>query len=390
MGAGITIQGLTAGAFPDIAAFEVLKPGTNEINRGTSGGVPPWLGSLGICSIVLVYVFFGGMRGTAWANAFQTAFFMTLGGVTFYDIANKLGNQESFLENLRAISAEISEEKATRTHISHTRWSAYLLIPLSVAMFPHVFQHWLTAKSAKSFKLPVVMHPFFVLLVWVPCVLIGVWATTGLMPTQPPLPALPDGSVNANAILPFMVNTMTNDWLAGLLAAGILAAIMSSLDSQFLCIGTIFNNDMVTHYAGKDRFSDKQQIWMTRAFIVFIVAVTYLLNLMNYRSVFSMAIWCFTGYAALFPVVFAAIYWRRLTAAGAISGILVMLATWSYFFWQSGFGKVKPSELPLLATFLGTCASMVAVSLLTKPPAEAVLNRFFPSAETQTTANVDS
>ena len=54
----------------------------------------------------------------------------------------------------------------------------YMLIPLSVGMFPHLFQHWLTAKSAESFKVPVVLHPLFIMIVWVPCVLIGVWATT--------------------------------------------------------------------------------------------------------------------------------------------------------------------------------------------------------------------
>ena len=50
----------------------------------------------------------------------------------------------------------------------------YMLIPLSVGMFPHLFQHWLTAKSAESFKIPVVLHPLFIMIVWVPCVLIGI------------------------------------------------------------------------------------------------------------------------------------------------------------------------------------------------------------------------
>ena len=427
MGAGITIQGLTAGAFPNVKAFEVYAPAkqsavgesdpadateadaaevdtteagadssqasalpasVNEdsvaesapartLNRGASGGIPPWLGSLAICLIVLCYVFFGGMRGTAWANAFQTVFFMVLGGITFYVISAKLGKQDSLWENLQAIAAEIPASKSTRGHISHLQWTAYLLIPLSVAMFPHVFQHWLTARSSRSFKLPIVAHPLFVLVVWAPCVLIGVWATTSLMPDKPPLPTLPDGSVNANAILPFMVNTMTNDWMAGLLAAGILAAIMSSLDSQFLCIGTMFNNDIVTHYGGADRFSDRQQVWITRGFVVGVVAVTYLLSIQGYRSVFSMATWCFTGYAALFPLVFAALYWRRLTAAGAILSVLFTMASWGYFFWQSGFGAAPPTAIPLGITVFGSAAVLAGVSLTTPAPSAEKLAKFF-------------
>jgi solute:Na+ symporter, SSS family len=49
-------------------------------------------------------------------------------------------------------------------------------------MFPHVFQHWLTARSAKTFRLTVVAHPLCIIIVWLPCVLLGVWATSALMP----------------------------------------------------------------------------------------------------------------------------------------------------------------------------------------------------------------
>jgi SSS family solute:Na+ symporter len=53
LAAGTVINGVTRGAFPEIFA-------------DTGGGVPPWLASLVICCVVLLYVFFGGMRGTAW------------------------------------------------------------------------------------------------------------------------------------------------------------------------------------------------------------------------------------------------------------------------------------------------------------------------------------
>jgi SSS family solute:Na+ symporter len=294
MSSGIVVQNMTAGAFPDFAMFATSSPGTN-------GGVPPWLGSWVICLVVVCYVFFGGMRGTAWANAFQTVVFMVLGVVTFCVIANKLGGKESLWENLQTLGESISFEKATRAEMSKTKFFSYLLIPFSVGMFPHLFQHWLTAKSAKAFKLPVVAHPLFIMIVWVPCVLIGVWATTELIPIKPPLPKIPGTEiVNANAVLPFLVKTQTTAVLGGLLTAGILAAIMSSLDSQFLCLGTIFSTDMVNHYRSEP-LSDRAQVLTTRGFIIGIVAVTYLLGLSNNRSVFALAVWCFSGFSALFP-----------------------------------------------------------------------------------------
>jgi SSS family solute:Na+ symporter len=71
----------------------------------------------------------------------------------------------------------VSEANFSRLKIPKPVYFSFLLIPLSVGMFPHVFQHWLTARSARAFKLPIVMHPIFIMIVWMPCVLLGVWAS---------------------------------------------------------------------------------------------------------------------------------------------------------------------------------------------------------------------
>ena len=383
MSSGIVVQSMTGGAFPDIAAFATD-------NRGTSGGIPPWLGSLVICLVVLCYVFFGGMRGTAWANAFQTLVFMVLGVVTFVVIANKLGGQASLWENLKLLGEAIPADKATRAHMSQTKFFSYLLIPLSVGMFPHLFQHWLTAKSAGSFKLPIVAHPIFIMIVWVPCVLVGVWATTSLIPTVPPLPKIPGTEiVNANAVLPFLVKTQTSAMLGGFLTAGILAAIMSSLDSQFLCLGTMFSTDMVNHYH-KQPLSDRAQVLVTRGFIIGIVAVTYYLGLQNNKSVFALAVWCFSGFAALFPLVFASVYWRGLTKAGAYACVIAAAGVWGYLFHLSGYGANRSFVLelplgestyqimPVAAMFAASTVAMIVVSLITPKPGAATLAKFFP------------
>lgn len=381
---GIVIQSMTAGAFPNIEAFATQS-------RGTSGGVPPYLGSLAVCLVVLVYVFFGGMRGTAWANAFQTSVFMILGLVTFCVIATKLGGQPTLMENLRVLGEAIPLDKATRMDMSKTKFFSYLLIPLSVGMFPHLFQHWLTAKSASSFKLPVVAHPVFIMIVWVPCVLVGVWATSSLMPAVPPLPKVPGTDVvNANAVLPFMVKTQTTALLGGFLTAGILAAIMSSLDSQFLCLGTMFSTDIVNHYRDKP-LSDKAQVLVTRAFIIGIVAVTYWFSLSNNKSVFALAVWCFSGFSSLFPLVFASVYWRGLTKAGAYACVAAAFGVWAYLFHLSGYGAKRTYALelslggatyeimPVAAIFLASAVSMIVVSLVTPKLSEEALARFFPA-----------
>src|SRR5262249_29610831 len=123
---------------------------------------------------------------------------------------------------------------------------SYGAIPLSVAMFPHLFQLWLTARSAKAFRLTVSLHPILVMLIWAPCVAIGVWATAAMVnghpvvPFTPEGPLVPDARPNPNQVLGLMVQTLGNPWVSGLLAAGVLAAILGGMDAQFLCLGSMF------------------------------------------------------------------------------------------------------------------------------------------------------
>jgi len=372
LGAGAVVRGVTVGMFPDVF------PGTTHPVTGATmfaGAVPPWLTGIVICGVVLFYIFSGGLRAAAWANAFQTIVFMATGLIAFLMIAGKLGG-------LREASAQVvanAPDHLTREHIGHLQFLTYGFVPLSVGMFPHLFQHWLTARSAKTFRLTAIAHPIFIMIVWVPCILIGIWAVGIGMQA-------PGG--NPNAILPRMVGTLLeNPYLTGLLTAGILAAIMSSLDSQFVCLGTMFTQDIVIQVAGEKRFTDRQKLVLGRAFIVAIVAITYLLSLFPPPKIFDLAVWCFSGFASLFPLVFAAIYWRRVTLAGAIASILTMVVTWSLFFYR---GLIHPTlngialegdylvwgMMPVAVMVVASAVVLVVVSLVTSPPPAAVVERF--------------
>lgn len=393
-----TPQGVVGGAFeqgtfPEVLEMGAGKDGEPSFAAGSAGGLPKQVASLIVCFVVLVYVFFGGMRGTAWANTFQTVVFMVLGVVTFYVIAMKLGGGETLLESLRTASEAVGKEKlirgATENHegLSKLKFFTYMLVPLSVGMFPHLFQHWLTARSAGSFKLAIVAHPIFILIVWVPCVLIGVWASSDLFlgTLPPPLQAKLAG--NPNIVLPVLVKTLAGPVLGGFLTAGILAAIMSSLDSQFLCLGTMFTEDIVKHYSGDKKIGDKQSILIARSFIVAIVAVTYCLSLLEPRAVFTLGVWCFSGFSSLFPLVFASLYWKGLTKQGAYACVLAAFGSWCYLFYQSNFAKISDftvmipgteyETMPVATMFVCSTVAMIVVSLLTPKPNEEHLNRFF-------------
>jgi SSS family solute:Na+ symporter len=343
--------------------------------------------------VVLTYVFIGGMRGTAWANAFQTVIFMVLGLVAFLVIANKLGDGEGIWSGLVKATAHVQEDHPEKLVMGPPVFTSlffmsYLLIPLSAAMFPHIFQHWLTARSASTFKLPIIVHPIFITIVWLPCVLVGTWATSAMVNGEPLIP--PDLD-NVNAVLPMMVAKLSGPVLSGLLAAGILAAVMSSLDSQFLCLGTMFTNDIVLEIQGRDRYSDRQVVALARGFIVGIVVVTYLISLLKPAGIFDLAIWCFSGFTGLVPLVVASLYWKRITLAGATASVLVTVTSWIYFFSQAGYPpdlKYKfLGMLPVAAIFVLSTLALVVVSLLTRPPSDQTLARFFTDGKDRRAAS---
>lgn len=378
--AGKFIQSATAGAFPQwFALADVAGPDGTLRPHPLSGGVPFWLGSAVVCLIVLCYVFFGGLRGAVWANTFQTLVFIAAGLIAFILIADRMGG-------LSAAGAKVAESVyggprlAREGLMGQAQFVSYCLIPLSVGMFPHLFQHWLTARSARSFRLTVIAHPVFIMLVWVPCILIGLWAT-----------ALLGEGANPNAVLGRMVNQLVHSpVLTGLVSAGVLAAIMSSLDSQFMCLGTMFTNDIVLRLRGRDQVSDAGKIRLARGFTLGVVTVSYLLalRLKDTTQVFDLGVWCFSGFAGLFPLVFAAVYWRRTTAAGALAGLAAASITWLVLFYRDvlGHDTKRPGDdellvfglMPVVFIFAASAIALVGVSLLTRPPAPATVNRYFP------------
>lgn len=409
IGGGKSIEAVTGGAFPSV--FPNDDPRLN-------GSIPFGLATAVICAVVMVYVFFGGVRGTTWANALQTVVFLVLGVVAFFVVADKLGgvqkatemvaeynparlkvgmdesDQLNYEEKLAAFEAKQAPIKPRKPNeIPPLVFLSYVFIPLSVAMFPHLFQHWLTARKAKSFKLSVVAHPLLMMMVWVPCVLIGVWATSAVFDGKSVIP--PDFN-NGSAVLALMVRKLSDGGMSALLTAGILAAIMSSLDSQFLCISSIFSNDIVSHYISRDRLSDKARVMYGRIFVVLIVMITYFSALaLKDKSVFVLGVWCFTGFASLSPLVFAAVYWRRATKAGAYACVLTVIALWILFFFDSQYnwgladilphtGKV-PGErdylvfgmMPVATMIAASTLALVVVSLLTPPPSQATVDKFF-------------
>jgi solute:Na+ symporter, SSS family len=370
--------------------------GGGQTLEALSGGlVPYWFGGGLVALVVMSYVFFGGMRGVAWVNAFQTTMFLLFGGIAFFLIAKNLGGFDKIIATMMTDPQQAP--LLTRQRISPEEFFSYTFIPLSAIMFPHMAIMCMTAKSVMSFKKTVIWYPICILLIWLPSVFLGVVAAHEF-------PGLRTGE--SDDVLLRMLSANTHIIVAGVLGAAIMACVMAT-DSQIMALCTMFTTDVVSHYGGQ-RVSEERRVWAGRAFAVLFTVVGYVvaLALNDIKSIFDLAIrFGFSGFAALAPLMLAALYWKRSTKWGALAATLwVALGTaalwWLHehsasfapasgqppvpvfeslgsLFLRSTSGVTIHGYMPVMFLCLGSAFWMVLVSLLTTPPRQEVIKRYF-------------
>jgi SSS family solute:Na+ symporter len=309
------------------------------------------------------------MRGTAWVNTFQTLVFMVFGAAALVVVLHQMGGLSAALARVARSHPGLLVREG---QVGRLEMLSYMFIPLSAGMFPHLFIHWLTAGKASYFRWTISLYPVCIAFVWVPSVLLGILAAAEFPALSP---------AETNSVILRLITLHAPDVLAGLLAAGVFSTCMNSLDSQVLSIGTMFTHDVVRHYGLHDRMTEKQELIVGRLFVAAILVVTFLLSLVTTRSIFKLGIWSFTGFSSLFPIVVAALFWRRSTRSGAVASALVTAVLWIWFFVQAGddpgYSVGGTGLMPVAVMVAASTLTLVLVSLVTRPPRQAVLDRFF-------------
>jgi solute:Na+ symporter, SSS family len=353
--------------------------------------------ALGCCIVALVVtvnVFFGGMRGTVWVNIFQTTLFLLFGAVALAVISRALPG--GFGEYIQKIAGDpATSYLVTRERMSERYFWSYTFIPLSSIMFPHMAIMCFAAREVTAFRRTVVLYPIAIMAIWLPCVFLGVLGTQ-----------LDPGLKNPDGILMHLLTDHAPVWLAGILGAGIISAVMGSDTHQVLAVSTMFTKDVFTHYGGKQKYGERGSVFFARGFILVVTVVAYLVALITPVSIFELAVrFAFSGFAAMSPVMVAALFWKRSTKFGALASTL-WVAAWLILTWYlqriSDSSAPAPGQpptlifpalghlferttgavtvfgfLPVVPMVLGSAFLMFLVSILTKAPSQATIQRYF-------------
>ena len=181
---------------------------------------------------------------------------------------------------------------------------------------PHILVRFMGLRSNKDVALSRRIATVWVIIALAGALLVGSLGTVYLPEILSP--------VAAETVFSATIQKMFPAFIAGIFLCAILAAAMSTADSQLLVASSAFSRDIFKGLIKKDA-SEKQVLNMSRIAVLLIAAVAYVLALDETSSVFSLVSYAWAGFGATFgPLILLALFWRKATAKGAIAG----LVTW--------------------------------------------------------------
>jgi sodium/proline symporter len=161
--------------------------------------------------------------------------------------------------------------------------------------------------------------------------------------------------------------------LAGVFLAAILAAIMSTADSQLLVTTSAFTEDFYRAFLRKDA-SDTELVWVSRLTVIGVALLALLMAFVSEKLVFALVAYAWAGFGATFgPVLIGSLFWRRMTWQGALCGMLAGGLT--VLVW----GRLEGGLFDLYEIIPGCLASALAVfavSLASPPPPDEAVAEF--------------
>ena len=164
--------------------------------------------------------------------------------------------------------------------------------------------------------------------------------------------------------------------VAGVILSGILAATMSTADSQLLAASSSASQDIFISFF-KVKLSQKKAMLIARTSVVLISVIGVIIALDENSSIFRVVSFAWAGFGAAFgPLVLFSLFWKRTNKAGAVAGMVTGGAM--VFIWKYIIAKLSPvlNIYELLPAFILSSLAIVAVSLLTKAPDKAITDEF--------------
>ncbi len=322
-------------------------------------GIDPKIAMYIAAAIIIAYTFFGGFSAVCWTDFFQGL--LMLGALLLAPIFAL--TTLNLTETAAALPAGyLNPFTDWKSIVSGLGWG------LGYFGMPHIIIRFLSLRSQKEMKKSAVIGIGWTLLI------LGFATAVGVVGRMM-FGASETLSGNSTVFIE-MVRKLFPAILSGILLSAVLAASMSTADSQLLSAASALASDVYRPLIRKNKAGDREMQWVGRG-VVLLIAVAALILAANPNSGSIMSLvenaWGIFG-AAFGPAILLSIFWKRFTFSGAIAGILAGAVTdvlWLLFLSDLGIYEIIPGF------FVGLIAAIV-VTLLSKKPSgevEALFDR---------------
>lgn len=329
---------------------------------GMSYSTALWISAIATIS----YVFIGGFLAVSWTDTIQA------GLMIFALLLTPVVALLSFADMTQVTLALEAARPQAMDIFGNLEWVAILsLMAWGLGYFgqPHILVRFMAADSVKS-----IPNARRIGMTWMTLCLGGAVAAgffgIAYFQQHPELA----GAVNANPETVFMELTkiLFNPWIAGVVLAAILAAVMSTLSCQLLVCSSTLTEDFYKSFLRKNA-TQRELVWVGRLMVLMIALLAIWMAGNPESKVLGLVSYAWAGFGAAFgPLIILSLFWKRMTLNGALAGMIVgaiMVILWKNLWADTGIYEIIPG-------FICSFIAIILVSLMSKAPGKAVTDRF--------------
>ncbi|MHB8129956.1 MAG: sodium:solute symporter family protein [Mobilitalea sp.] len=329
--------------------------------------------------IVAIYVFFGGMKGVMYSDAFQgvlmfvgmaillVCVYSGLGGITAaHQKLTDLMSNPAVIEQLK-VPEGFNGWTAMPTFLSTNWWvvvsSIVMGVGIGVLAQPQLIVRFMTVKSNREINRAIPAGGVFILMMTGVAFIVGPLSNVYFFEKFGQIAVV--AAKGTDNVIPVFLQTFMPEWFMAVFFVVIVAAGMSTISSQFHAIGTAVGRDLYTNKNG----DDKKLMLVTRIGVLAAILITVLLAYVL-PSVWDGAIAISTGLffgvcaAAFLPLYIGALYFKKLSKVAAISGMCAGTLTsilWMMFIHTKESAVLKVCSLLFGKDTLSPPGSQLAV-----------------------------
>lgn len=345
-------------------------------------------------AVILFYTLMGGYPAVCWTDFFQGALmFFTLVIAPIVAIHFLFPNFINIMDNgvvqtVTIFGSELPTGTLTAAENMHrvplslfpseVNWKAIVAI-LSAAVWglgyfgqPHIITRFMSIKSFKDLPKATTIAMVWVVISLTAAVLIGLLAVP--MFNNPVL-----DKVESEKVFIKMISILFTPWLGGIMLAAIMAAIMSTIDSQLLASSSMLSEDVYKSF--RPNAGMLELLNVNRFLVFFITLIAFLLAMWPNDTIFGLVSFAWGGFGSAFgPVILMSLYSRRMTWLSALIGMLtgtVVMLAWKFLGTSSL--KCAPffsSMYEILPGFMAGLIAIIIVNIFHKQNNKKVLDDF--------------